>query len=133
MAAAGFRIGYHREVLVRYRKRQTSLSADSTSMVRANLVALTKALTLWPAASREGRALREAVARKTAELQILRGKVALRASDMAEALGQFRLANAFYRSAKLSLVAALLQYVPALVRGIYFFRERRFRSYRGTN
>lgn len=133
LSAAGFRIGYHREVLVRYRKRQTSLSADPTSMARANLVALSKAMPLWPADSGEGRALREAVARKTAELELLRGKMALKASDTAAALGHFRLANAYYRSAKLSLVVALVQYVPGLVRSLSSFRERRFRSYRGTN
>ena len=133
LSAAGFRIGYHREVLVRYRKRQTSLSADPTSMARANLVALTKAVALWPAESREGKALAEAGARKSAELAVLRGKVALKASDTTATLEQFRLANGFYRSAKLSLVVALLRYVPALVRGIYSFRERRFQAYRGTN
>ena len=133
LSAAGFRIGYHREVLVRYRKRQTSLSADTTSMARANLAALTKAMPLWPAESREGRALREAVARKSAELEILRGKIALRGSDTGVALSHLRLANAYYKSAKLSLVVALVQYAPALVRRIYSFRERRFESYRGTN
>ncbi len=133
LSAAGFRIGYHREVLVRYRKRQASLSADPTSMARANLVALSKAMSLWPADSREGRSLREAVARKTAELEILRGKVALKAADTTVALDHFRRANAYHRSAKLSLVMALLRYTPALVRGAYSFRERTFSSYRGTN
>ena len=133
LSAAGFRIGYHREVLVRYRKRQMSLSADPTSMARANLVALSKAMALWPAESREGRSLREAVAKKTAELEVLRGKLALKASDTAAALHHFKAANVYYKSAKLSLVIGLLQYAPALVRGLYSFRERTFSSYRGAN
>ncbi len=133
LSAAGFRIGYHREVLVRYRKRQTSLSADPTSMARANLAALSKAMPLWTVESREGRALREAAARKSAELGVMRGKIALRASDTRLAVSHLRQANAYYKSAKLSLVVALVRYAPALVRSLYSFRERRFQGYRGTN
>ena len=133
LTAAGYRIGYHREVLVRYRKREASLSADTTSMVRANLKALEKTLMLWPKESTEGGLLREAIARKTAELETLRGKVALRAHDAAKAVEHLRRANEFYKSAKLRGVVALVAYVPGLVLGAVTLRERLVRSYRGTN
>ena len=133
LTAAGYRIGYHREILVRYRKRETSLSADTTSMARANLKALEKTLALWPENSTEGGLLREAIARKTAELETLRGKLALRAHDARGAAEHLRRANEFYKSAKLRGVVALVEYVPRLVLGAFTLRERMVRSYRGTN
>ena len=133
LTAAGFRIGYHREILVRYRKRETSLSADTTSMVRANLQALAKAQALWPEDSLEGRLVREAIARKTAELETMRGKLALRSHDARGAAEHLRRANEFYKSAKLRGVVALVEYVPGLVLRALMLRERMVRSYRGTN
>ncbi len=133
LTAAGYRIGYHRHVLVRYRKRETSLSADTTSMARANLKALEKALSLWPAEREESVLLREAIGRKTAELETLRGKMALRAHDARGAVDHLRRANEFYKSAKLRGVVALVRYMPGLVLGVFTLRERMVRSYRGTN
>lgn len=133
LAASGHRIGYHREILVRYRKRETSLSADTTSMARANLKALEKALALWPEASAEGGLLRQAIARKTAELETLRGKMALRANDARGAVEHLRRANDFYKSTKLRGVVALVQYAPGLVLRALTLRERMVRSYRGAN
>ena len=133
LTAAGYRIGYHREILVRYRKRETSLSADTTSMVRANLKALEKTLALWPESSTEGGLLREAIARKTAELETMRGKLALRSHDARGAAEHLRRANEFYKSAKLRGVVALVEHVPGLVLRAFTLRERMVRSYRGTN
>ncbi len=133
ISAAGHRIGYHREVLVRYRKRPTSLSADPTSMARANLKALNKAISFWPETSEEVGLLRTAIAQKTAELETIRGKQALRSNDTASAIEHLQRANLFYKSAKLRGVVALVQYAPALVRGAYQLRERMVRSYRGSN
>ncbi len=133
MTSAGYRIGYHREVLVRYRKHRASLSADPTWMAQANLTVLHKALGLWPEGSKEVRLLREAIARKTAELETIRGKLALKAHDAPAAAAHLRRANEFYKSAKLRGVVALVQVAPALVRGAFAWRERMVRSYRGTS
>ncbi len=133
MTSAGYRIGYHREVLVRYRKHRASLSADPTWMAQANLTVLHKALGLWPEGSKQVRLLREAIARKTAELETIRGKLALKAHDAPAAVAHLRRANEFYRSAKLRGVVALVQVAPALVRGAFAWRERMVRSYRGTS
>ena len=133
LTAAGHRIGYHRRILVRYRKRPASLSADPTSMAQANLLALTKATAFWPETSAEAGLLRDAIARKTAELETIRAKLALKLNDIAGAIKHLERANLFYRSAKLRGVVTLVQYAPALVRGVYTLRERMVRSYRGAN
>ena len=133
MTSAGHRIGYHRAVLVRYRKHRASLSADPTWMAQANLTVLRKALNLWPEGSQEFGLLREAIARKTAELETIRAKLALKAHDAPAAVAHLRRANEFYRSVKLRGVVALVRYVPALVLGAFTWRERMVRSYRGTS
>ena len=133
LTAAGHRIGYHRTILVRYRKRPTSLSADPTSMAQANLKALTKAIAFWPETSAEVSLLRNAIAQKTAELATIRAKLALKANDSPSAIQHLQQANLFYKSAKLRGVVALVRYAPALVRGVYTLRERMLRSYRGPN
>ena len=133
MTSAGHRIGYHRAVLVRYRKHRASLSADPTWMAQANLTVLHKALALWPAGSKETGLLREAIARKTAELETIRAKLALKARDASSAVAHLRRANEFYRSAKLRGVVALVRYMPALVLRVFTWRERVVRSYRGTS
>ena len=133
LTAAGYKIGYHRSVLVRYRKRATSLSADTTSMAKANLKVLTKAMSFWPDSSAEVGLLRDAIARKTAELAILRAKLALKARDTASAIEHLEQANLVYKSAKLRGVVALVRYAPALVRGVSALRERMMPAYRGTN
>ncbi len=133
LTAAGHRIGYHRNVLVRYRKRPTSLSADPTSMAKANLKALTKAMSFWPETSAEVNLLRDAVARKTAELEIIRAKLALKSNNTASAIEHLEQANLVYKSTKLRGVVALVRYAPAIVRGVSALRERLMRSYRGSN
>ena len=133
ISAAGHKIGYHRKILVRYRRRPESLSANLTSMAQAKLRALTKSLALWPETSEEVSLLRSAIARKTAELETMRGKLALQANDAGAAIEHLERANLFYKSVKLRVVVALLRYAPALVRSVSSLRERRFRSYRGSN
>ena len=133
ISAAGHKIGYHRKILVRYRRRPTSLSADLTSMAQAKLRALNKSLALWPETSKEVGLLRSAIAQKTAELETMRGKLALKANDAEKAIEHLERANLFYKSVKLRAVVALVQYAPILVRSVYSLRERMVRSYRGSN
>ncbi len=124
LAAAGHRLGYHREILVRYRKHAASLSADTTGMARANLRVLRKATSLWPPNSTEASLLAEATARKAAELDTLLGKQALTAENIPAALTHLAAANTFYRSPKLRAVTLLLRHAPALVRTAFLLRAR---------
>lgn len=133
MVAAGYKIGYHRKVLVQYRKHRASLSADPTWMAESNLKVLRKASSLWPKDSVEGSLLDEATQRKSAELAAICGKLALRAQDVSGAITHFEQANEFYKSSKLRGVIALAKYAPAPLRWVFTLRERFVRSYRGSN
>ena len=127
--AAGHRIGYHRKVLVRYRKHAASLSADPTWMANYNIRVLTNALTLWPEGSEETRLLLQAKATKTAELENIRGKLALRNQDIPAAISHLQAANTFYKSTKISAVIFLLQVAPSCVVALFKLRGALLPSY----
>ncbi len=133
LTAAGHRIGYHRDVLVQYRKHRASLSADPTWMAQANLRVLRNAASLWLADSEEGRLLAVATARKSAELDTVRGKQALADRDIPSAITHLQSANNFYRSPKLRAILTAMQLAPGLVRALFTLRARLLRVHRDTN
>jgi glycosyltransferase involved in cell wall biosynthesis len=128
--AAGNKIGYHRKVLVLYRKHSASLSAIPTRMAEYNIQVLTKSFALWPQDSEEGQLLLQAKSKKVAELETIRGKLALLRQDIPEAITHFLAANTYYKSAKKSAVIFLLRHTPRLVKSAYKVRKSLFRSYR---
>jgi len=130
VTAAGHRIGYHRKILVRYRKHSASLSANPTRMADYNIRVLTNALTLWPQNSEETKLLLDARASKTADLEIIRGKLALQERDTAAAITHLAAANSYYKSAKISMVISLLRVSPALVLAVVRLRGHFFRAHR---
>lgn len=128
--AAGHRIGYQRKVLALYRKHSASLSANPTRMAECNIQVLTKSLALWHPDSEEGRLLLEAKTLKVAELETIRGKLALRCENIPAAVVHLQAANRYYRSAKVSAVVFFLKLAPGLVGLIFRLREFLLRSYR---
>jgi hypothetical protein len=127
--AAGHKIGYHREVLVRYRKHKASLSSNPKAMAEFNLRVLTNSLSLWPDDCEEVQLLRRAESEKTAELETIKGKLALVDRDFAAARTHFQTSNSYYRSPKLWAIIALLRFAPSLVRATYTLRRMVFPAY----
>lgn len=127
--AAGHKIGYHRKVLVRYRKHAASLSADLTWMANSNLRVLNNALGLWPEGSEEKKLLLEAKATKTAELENIQGKVALRNQDIPTAITHLQASNDHYKSKKLSMIIFLLRAAPFLIVPLFKLRGAILPSY----
>ena len=121
-AASGRRIGYHRQILVRYRMREASLSSDRVAMAEWHLNVLKKARGLWPKESNEGRLLERATRRKTADLAIFRGRQGLSRGDVNLALVQFTEAKRYYKSVKLSAVIVSLRLVPGVLRCLFWLR-----------
>jgi len=128
--AGGFRIGYHRNVLVRYRKHKASLSSNPQAMAEFNLRVLNNSLCLWPADSEEAALLRKAAAEKTAELETVRGKLALLNRDFTAARAHLQASNTHYRSPKLGAVIVMIRFAPSLVRVMYTLRQIMFPAYR---
>jgi len=128
--AAGHKIGYHRKILVRYRKHHTSLSANPTRMAEFSIRVLTQSLNLWPPDSEEVRLLLQAKENKTIELETLRSKLALQNQDISAAITHLQTANALKKSAKNSVVISLLKLAPTLVLAVLKLRGSLFRAYR---
>jgi glycosyltransferase involved in cell wall biosynthesis len=120
--SSGRRIGYHRQILVHSRKRDGSLSADPTWMAQWHLKVLKKASAHWPKESNEANLVERAIAQKTAELAILRGKQALHTGDVNSAVVEFTEANRYDRSVKMTALILLLRLAPGLMR--FLFRLR---------
>jgi glycosyltransferase involved in cell wall biosynthesis len=129
-AAAGYKIGYHRKILVRYRKHRDSLSANLPAMAEYKIRVFEDALSLWPEGSDERDLIVEAGAQKTAELENLRGKLSLKGGDIPVAVKHFEAANGYYKSSKLSLVVALLRVAPWTVSVVYGMRSFFSRAHR---
>jgi glycosyltransferase involved in cell wall biosynthesis len=120
----GGRIVYHDKVLVRFRKRRGSLSADPIWMGEHALAVLEKAertLNLTPS---DFAALQRESARYRAALDLARGKRAFFALDAESAVEHLQRANKYFRSAKISLVCALMRYMPSLMLRMYSWRDR---------
>lgn len=128
--AAGFKIGYHREILVLYRKHETSLSANPKSMATFNIRVLSKAMSWWPEDSEEVTLLRRAAAKKVAELEVIEGKLALRDRDFNAARTHLEAANHYLHSVKISVVIAFIRHAPLLVRATYKLRWALFPAHR---
>jgi glycosyltransferase involved in cell wall biosynthesis len=119
---SGRRIGYHRQILVRYRKRDASLSSDPTWMAEWHLKVLKKASAHWPKESNEARLIETAISQKTAGLAILRGKHWLRTGDVNSAVVEFTEAKRYHRSAKITALILLLRLAPGLMRCLFRLR-----------
>lgn len=130
LTAAGHKIGYQRKILVRYRKHAASLSANPTRMADYNIRVLTNALALWPQESEESKLLTQAKAIKTAELETIRGKLALRNQDIPAAITHLKAANRYYQSQKISGVIFLLGLMPSVVSAAFKLRGLIFRTHR---
>ena len=121
---AGSRIAYHRQPLVRYRRRRGSLSSDPAWMCRNVLKVFQKAEETLDLSPRE----REAVARQRvrfdALLSLYEGKKAFFKGDVKEALENLTRANEFFKSGKLRLACLLLRASPQLLLRAYHIRDR---------
>jgi glycosyltransferase involved in cell wall biosynthesis len=131
LTAAGYKIGYQRKILVRYRKHAESLSANPERMAEFNIRVLTQSLQLWPDTAEEFRLLQNAIGSKQAELETIRAKLALRNRDIPTALVNLTAANVFYKSSKISAIIALLRFAPGLVRTAFKLREKLSPVHRG--
>jgi glycosyltransferase involved in cell wall biosynthesis len=120
----GWRIGYHREPLVRSRLRPESLSANAISMCQHIVRVLDKAarnMTLTPAQAALVAARR---ADFTALLRLHEGKRAFFAGDHKEALQALGEANARLRRTKIAVAIVLLRIMPGLLLRAYDARDR---------
>jgi glycosyltransferase involved in cell wall biosynthesis len=120
----GWKIGYHREPLVRSRLRSSSLSADGVSMCQHILRVLDKVGREMSLTSSEIALIAERRAYFAALLRLHQGKRAFFAGDHKEAVEALADANTVLRRRKISAALLLLRIMPGLLLRAYDMRDR---------
>ncbi|HLW97931.1 MAG TPA: glycosyltransferase family A protein [Candidatus Acidoferrales bacterium] len=114
LAADGRRIGYHRKVLVNYRRHEASLSADPVWMAERNSQVIEKWQRDIPPVVKEWWLLEERRTRNVAEANYWRARQAFARGDVTTAVECFKKANEVLRSPKLKGTIFCLQTMPNL-------------------
>jgi glycosyltransferase involved in cell wall biosynthesis len=124
LLARGGRMTYHRQVLVRFRKRRGSLSSDPVWMAEHALIVLGKldrTLSLDPA---QKRVLRDRMDYFRAALELARAKRAFFNLEWVLARSHIAQANTYFRSPRLTLASVGIRTVPGLLLKLYDWRDR---------
>lgn len=124
MLARGERLAINRQVLVRFLKRRTSLSADPIWMGENVLKVLDKAHATLDLPPDDRAALAERRNWFRAQLELARGKRAFFRRDFDGAIEHIERGNGFLKSWKLRAVCALIRWFPRLMLRSYRLRDR---------
>jgi glycosyltransferase involved in cell wall biosynthesis len=115
----GGRIGYQRKVLARCRIRGDSISADVARMIEGYLRVLSEIRSSPNVTPSDIRVLDRQIATERAELDLMRGKEALRENDVKTAIEHFQKANVYRRQPKISASLFLMRYAPKMFLSLY--------------
>jgi glycosyltransferase involved in cell wall biosynthesis len=121
---AGGRIGYHRRVLVRYRRHRGSLSSDPLWVCENALRVMDKIERTMTLTDDEREVVGRARARFRATHSFYKGKRAFTEGDTKTAIECLKEANSFFKSRKTALVLVLLRLAPQLLLRTYDLRDR---------
>ncbi len=123
MARGGTRIGYQKQVLLKYRVRRDSLSGNSMQRVEREIDSYRRVKSQFELDAAQREIIENQLVRLNAELEIERGKAFLLHEDFAAAHTAFRAANEYRKSKRLQLIMFLVKYAPRLL--LKFYRSRR--------
>jgi glycosyltransferase involved in cell wall biosynthesis len=123
LAKHGVKIGYQREVLLKYRVRLNSLSGTNTQRAERNVVALKRISEKYELTPTEQEAWDFQMGLSVAELELEKGKYHLLREEFDESLIHFRKSNDYYKKKKLSVIIFLIGICPRLL--VYLFRKIR--------
>lgn len=124
LLASGARMGYTRRVLVRYRKRRDSLSANPIWMAQRVVQVLDRFAARRDVAPDDRAAVAERQAYFRAMLDLVEGKHAFFRLETDAALEHVERANDYFKSRRLRLVCALMRTVPGVLLRVYRLRDR---------
>ena len=120
----GGRISYHRQVLVRYRRREGCLMSNMIPMHKEQLKVFEKARRTLDLTSSEAEIIQQQHARIQALLCMEEGKRAFLDGNTALAVSKLGEANAFFKSRRMTFVLILLRIAPRLLLRVYSLRHR---------
>lgn len=120
---AGFQIGYHRKVLMRYRRHSSSLSADAVGMMQSLIQVYEKFRAELPLTNEEGETLERHLQKAEAEKLFYQGKSAFLEGDFAAASQNLLTAHQTVANWRLWVIAQLIQICPRLLQRLYVSRH----------
>jgi len=115
----GARIGYQREVLVKYRVRPNNLSGTSLNRAERSVLSLNIISEKYNLNDSEQKTWERQMVLFKAYLELERGKLCLVQGDFAQAKTHLANANRFFRKPKLSLINFLLRLSPRLTAHLF--------------
>jgi glycosyltransferase involved in cell wall biosynthesis len=115
LVKTGGRIGYHRAVLARSRRRADSASANEEAMLVADVEVAEKAKRTLDLTPEERTVTDQQIRRWEARLQVIHGKKALGTGRMEDAARHFGNAYSEIRTPKMAFVAGLARVAPRLL------------------
>ena len=121
---SGGQIGYHRSVLVRYRRHPASLSADPVWMCQHVLKVLNKAAATLEFTPAETATLESQRLKFSALLLLHEGKQAFFRGNNDLAISKLKEANQTYKSLKITCTVWLLRMAPRMLLLAYDLRDR---------
>jgi len=119
VAKSGYRIGYHNDVIIRYRRHDQSLSAGPLPMLRALTDVYGKFQENLQLSPGEQRAVEAQLAQYRAEATFFEGREAFIPGNFELARKQLAAANTVLRRPRISVITALISISPHLVHRIF--------------
>jgi hypothetical protein len=119
LVATGARLGYSREVLVRYRRAPNSLSSDETRMLHDGITTLVKARGTLPLSPVERAALEDGLVRMRSELSYHQGLSALGRGEAEMARREFANVKRWNSPIRLRALQVALRVAPRLAVSAY--------------
>lgn len=119
----GGKIAYHRKPLLRYRRREGSLSSNPVWMRQWAVKVLEKIEREFTLNDRDRAALKDGKARFQADIEYYRAKEALAKGDVRAAIGGFTAANRHLRQPGLALKILMLKLFPKFTLAMARWRE----------
>lgn len=119
IARQGGRIGYQRKALARCRIRGDSVSADVGRMIEGYLRVLCQIRSSPNVTPFDIEVLDRQIAAERAQLDLIRGKEALRRDDVETAIEHFRKVNVYRRQPKITASLFLMRYAPKMFLSVY--------------
>jgi glycosyltransferase involved in cell wall biosynthesis len=126
LAAAGARMAYQRDILVRYRRGPHSVSSDEPSMIRYGLTVLDKVARTFQLTPEDRASVEEGRIRMQSTLSYRNGVTALRRGDAEVASREFAEVKRSTAPVRLWVLRTALRMAPRLTTGAY-------RRIKGTN
>ena len=114
LAKNDVKIGYQREVLLKYRVSSTSLSGSNIQRAERNVSVLKAIKDKYQLTEIENKVLEKQLVFSIAELDLEKGKYHLTEGDYEKAKTYFAKANEYYQKPKLTLVSWAMRFSPAL-------------------